>query len=446
MKDQATLDKIIKRYFSDSGSSIKLKKAQILLDQYETNRRIFYVKKGTICGFLPDKNLAEPVFEAHSGSFVGVYSFFSENHSSYTRVVATTEAEVVFYDGNPYELPSGEAKELLTFLNSVVIDELRERQHFAGKMAHGREQTLHKLIQSEKLATLGQLSAGVAHELNNAIASLTGDINRIESILQQLLRNQLPQHIPTFEQGRKEGQTLSSSDARTRRAKIEKIKSLKKETIKLLAKTNIPIDHIRQLAKQKENLESLATSWEAGQLLHDMNLAITQATHVIQSVKSAGLSNQRWVKNADINQTISEALAILKNLTKTIEISVELSSTLPSTEACPGELIQVWINLIKNGIESLTHSRTPNPTVKVTSRALKRRLEISITDNGPGIPKNLYEQVFQPNFTTKVDGLSFGLGLGLTIVKRIVDEHNGTIKLESEQGKTTFAVYLPIIN
>ena len=110
---------IVRTYFSDEWKRIILKPGEILLKQYELNDRLFYVSKGKICGYLPDKELEEPVFEAHADSFVGVYSYFSQDRKSYSQVVAVEESEVFYYKDNPFDLSPQDAEELLTFLFNV---------------------------------------------------------------------------------------------------------------------------------------------------------------------------------------------------------------------------------------------------------------------------------------------------------------------------------------
>ncbi len=102
------------------------------------------------------------------------------------------------------------------------------------------------------------------------------------------------------------------------------------------------------------------------------------------------------------------------------------------------------MNLIKNAIESLSNSRTPDPQIRIRTRATKQQISVDISDNGPGVPSEIADRIFQPNFTTKVEGLSFGLGLGLSIVQRIVNSYNGTVALNSAPGNTVFTVRLPL--
>lgn len=85
-----------------------------------------------------------------------------------------------------------------------------------------------------------------------------------------------------------------------------------------------------------------------------------------------------------------------------------------------------------------------NPVLLIKAKHIKDQIIVEITDNGPGMPIEIQEKIFQPNFTTKKDGLSFGLGLGLSIVLKLIDNYNGTIEVNSKVGKTTFTIKIPI--
>ena len=440
-------EEIIKKYFSDPAKTVYLKKGETLLEQYEVNEKLYYVEKGKVAGYLPDKGLHEPVFDASEGFFVGVYSYFSEDRMSYSKVIAEEDSVVRYFDHNPFQMEKNEAREILSFLFNTVVKELRYRQHYAGFVAQQREESMQKLIQSEKMATLGQMSAGLAHELNNTIGGFSSNLGAVvEEISAYLKLNESKTINQFFHKGLEEGQMLSSSDARKLRMELEKLKFVNKKTAKTLARAGLDAKTLQSIVGKDEHLsKKIAAFWEMGYFLHDMQVATRQATHVIQSVKTVGVARQQWVEDADINQTVNEALAIIRSLSKNVDLKIDLDESLPRTEACPGELVQVWINIVKNAIESLVNSNTKDPEVRIETSFNSSYIKVKITDNGPGIPKSSQEMIFQPNFTTKVGGLSFGLGLGLTIVKRIVSEHNGDIGLKSKPGKTSFQISIPII-
>lgn len=431
--------KFLKKYFDNPENRIDLVEGQVLLRQYEHNKRIYYIKSGKLIGYLPDKKLEDPIFEANKGSFVGVYSYLSENHLSYSHVIATEPSEIYFCEDDPRQLEGEDANEFLSFLFKIVLIELRSRQEFAAQKAKDHHEVLNKLIKTEKLATLGQLSAGLAHELNNTIGSLNANLRQLEEDIRKLLKNTFDSgKIIYFEKGLEKGLTLTSEEVRKAKKQWPESLKLDSATIKKLSKANIPSKKIRSADEGRE----VANIWSLGHHIHDMNIAATQATHVVSSIKTMGVGHQCWTEDVDINQTIREALTILKSMTRTVELDVDLEENISKLEGCHGELVQVWINLLKNAVEVLHQHKISNPQLTISSMETEGELCISVKDNGPGISRNIIERIFEPSFTTKVQGISLGLGLGLTIVQRIVTEHNGEIEVKSKPGSTIFTVKL----
>ena len=425
---------IVDTYFSSPERCISLEKGEVLLDQGAENHRLYYIHSGKVCGFLPDQHLAEPVFEATSGSFVGVYSFCAEEHKSYSRVSAVEPTRIYYYERST----GGEDPEFSHFLAGLVVLELRARQRYAAEMAHDRQQVMNKLIKTEKLATLGQLSAGLAHELNNAVGSLSANLRQLEQEIKQVLESTKPAVFQEyFFKALGEGWPHSTLEARARRSEWSE-SGLNPSLIRKLAKTDIQPAEITSPRAAQDAIEA----WGLGALLHDMHVASQQATHVIGSVKSMGIARQKWTHDVDVPETVREAVSILRSMTRYVDLTLELDSDVPPIEACHGEIVQVWINLIKNAIESLRQSKTPDPMVRITCRARGNRVITSIEDNGPGIDPAFIDRIYEPHFTTKVEGISLGLGLGLTIVQRIISEHDGTLDVSSSPGSTLFKVTL----
>lgn len=432
-------DAIVAKYFSDPEKKISLRAGEILLHQYEENKCIFYLQKGKVSGFLPDKRIAEPIFETSENSFVGVYSYFSHDHLSYTEVKATEDSVIYYFDQDHRSMELREADDFLDFLFDFVVFELRSRQRFAAQMALERQNAMNNLIKTEKLATLGQLSAGLAHELNNSIGSLSANLRQLEEDIQNHLVSMKDEKYQRFFRlGVEKGQQVSNSDARKARNAWPKSHHLSTSTIKKLTKADISPKEL----KSAEDANEIAMLWAIGNIIHDMHIASRQAAHVISSIKSMGVANQNWSLDVDPKQTILEALAILRSMTREVHMEVSLPETISTIEACHGELVQVWINLIKNAIECLIQHKVENPSVKVECLEKDKHIEISVEDNGTGIDPSIAKKIYEPNFTTKVEGISLGLGLGLSIVQRILNEHLADLRLESRPGRTRFTVIL----
>jgi len=145
----------------------------------------------------------------------------------------------------------------------------------------------------------------------------------------------------------------------------------------------------------------------------------------------------------NINESIENALALLHQKVKTVNLETNLGQ-LPVINANMGEMVQVWLNLIKNGIEALDTAKSAEPKIKVESSHEKNSIIVEISDNGPGIPQELQKAIFEPDVTTKKTGMSFGLGLGLAIVKRIISSYHGKVKLSSSASGSTFKISLPL--
>lgn len=428
---------IIRNYFANPERRIHLQKGDVLLHQYAKNHRLYYVRQGTVVGTLPDKHYLEPIFEVSAGSFAGIYSFCSGDHISYSQVTAIEPSEVYYYERKT-EIPEEETG-FRDFLYRLVVLELRSRQEFAAQMASERQQVMNKLIQTEKMATLGQLSAGIAHELNNTIGALSANLRQLEEDVQRLLKHSKPAaSLRFFTRGLDEGLQVDSAAARKARLNWPDKEAWNTQTLKKLTKAGIDPDEVRSPRQG----EDAAEMWNLGYLLHDMKIAAVQAGHVISSIKAMGIARQHWSKEVDVNRTIREAIAILRNMTRNIPVELELDENLPLVEGSHGELVQVWVNLVRNALEILDQASVKKPSVTVSSVNEAHTIRITVEDNGPGVDPEVVGKIFEPSFTTKVQGISLGLGLGLTIVQRIIAEHNGGIDVQSKPGRTRFIIRL----
>jgi C4-dicarboxylate-specific signal transduction histidine kinase len=430
---------IMRIYFSDPDKRIHLKKDEVLIEQGALNERMFYVKSGHLSGYLPDEHISEPVFEAHSGSFLGVYSYLSDDHRSYSQVIATSNCELYYFDEKLESLKSEASSDLFIFLFNIAVIELRSRQHFAAKMANERQEAMNQLIKSEKLVTLGQLAAGLAHELNNTIGSFTSNLGQLESDISNLINDtKHKDHLDYYHKGLNEGLNISSKQERALRKEWSRSLDVASATLKKMIRAGLTQEN----ARNNKAAASAAELWQIGHILHDLKIASNQASHVVNSIKTMGIANQHWSDDVNINDTIKEALVILKSITRYAEFNISLDETISPIEACHGELVQVWVNLIKNAVENLRHHDIKNPQISVSTKNLAHIITIEIADNGTGIDEAIMSKVYEPSFTTKVEGLSLGLGLGLTIVQRIISEHQGAILLNSQPGKTVFKIEL----
>lgn len=446
-KKKIGLEWLFDNFFSKKGQIINVKKGQILLKQGDQNERLYYVMSGSVSGFLQPRD-GEPLklFTAHQDMIAGVYSFFSEDGHSYTTVMADDDSSICYLDKNQTPV-EGDPKygEFMKNVMPIVVHEIYLRQTKLMKSNIEKQQTMNKLFESEKLATLGQLSAGLAHELNNAIGVIQNQAiwlsEHLKAFFPDLEGNDA---FRFYESGLLKGQRLSSSEIRKRRKKLTSGHHITDVQAKRLAKMNISDDELDFLLKRRSGqfMEQVTYFWETGQALHDINVASKHTSHVVHSIRELGAPTTNGMKVCYVHETIQKALTLLSPVLKKIELELNLNERLLIT-ANEGKLVQAWLNLIKNAAESLIENEVENSKIAIDAAAHAKGIKVSIEDNGPGIGPELLPIVFQPNVTTKIQGLSFGLGLGLSIVQRIIIDLGGTIDVKSVPGATQFIVQIP---
>lgn len=434
-------------YFSDPERQVRLKKGEILLRPQEFNHRLYLVLEGTVVGYLEDDDKEQfELFRATQDNFVGVYSYFSEYHQSYSTVEAIEDTVLAYIELNHPVVKDKEGRSFAEHFLPIIVNEIYMRQLLARRMNIQNQSALKKLYQVEKMASLGRMAAGLAHELNNAIGVIQRNAEWLSERAMNYIQDTAEPHMfAFFEKGLQEGQTLSTADIRRQRRHLEQKYGLKTAAAKQLATAGLTEESLRPFAKDLEkHAERIHYFFETGLAIHDMMIAANHAARVVQSVKELGASsNPQIMRETDINKTLREAVSLLKRRLAKIKVDLQLQD-LPPIMSNPGELVQIWVNLIKNAAESMNNDPETTGVLKIRSRQKGKKIIVQINDNGPGIPADLLPIIFQPNVTTKVQGLSFGLGLGLPIVERLVEKYGGIIDVKSDKGNTTFTIEIPL--
>ncbi|NET29226.1 ATP-binding protein, partial [Okeania sp. SIO1I7] len=320
--------------------------------------------------------------------------------------------------------------------------------------------TQNELIQSEKMAALGQLVAGIAHEINTPLGAIRAAIGNTDKALEASL-SQLPQLLPllnpqqqtnffSFLQLAVNNQTsLSTREKRQiKRTVTQQLQSHNISNAKQLA-------HLLTEAGLHHGFESqisLLQTPQANQIvqiaydiarLHtnskNINNAVERASKIVFALKSYARYDQSGEKQlAQITEGIETVLNLYHNyLKKGVEV-IRHYQDIPEILCYGDELVQVWTNLIHNGIQAMDGKGK----IDIEVRVKNQNIVVEITDYGTGIPPEIQDKIFQPFFTTKAAGE--GSGLGLEIVKKIIDKHQGKIDFTSVVGQTTFTVTLPI--
>ncbi|MGB3536442.1 MAG: AAA family ATPase [Microcoleaceae cyanobacterium] len=322
------------------------------------------------------------------------------------------------------------------------------------------KQTQDQLIQSEKMAALGQLVAGVAHEINTPLGAIRASIGNTDQALKASL-SQLPQLLPQLN-SQQQTEFFNFIECTLRHSfnlSTREKRQIKRTITQQLKSYNI--DNARELADlltdsgfdgNIETLLPLLQAPQAEQIVNigyniaclnsnskNINNAVRRASKIVFALKSYARYDHNGVKQSTlVTDSIETVLELYQNNLKNGINLIRNYQNIPEILCYPDELVQVWTNLIHNAIQAMKGKGT----ITIGVHQQQENIIVEITDSGCGIPLEIQDKIFQPFFTTKSAGE--GSGLGLDIIKKIIDKHQGSIEFTSDPGNTTFTVTLAI--
>ncbi|MBS4036076.1 MAG: GHKL domain-containing protein [Ignavibacterium sp.] len=338
-------------------------------------------------------------------------------------------------------------------------------QRLIGYMTERAKSFATTQLQLEKVSALGQLSAGIAHELNNPASAITRIAyelsNRLflnielteQMLLQKINANHIqylrkkietkdkrpPAKLSALQRMNKEDDLLKWLDEKGIPADQQVVETFTEagfsgDDLEILA-GNVPKDDLAQILLWIENLLS------SQRIIKDLSDASSRISTLVGAIKShVHMDRTNAKQHTDIHKDIDNTLTLLgyKLRDKNITVQKSLCDDLAEVPAHVGELNQVWTNIIDNAIYAVDK----NGVIAIETTCDAKNVYVKIIDNGPGIPAEIQSRIFDPFFTTKKVGE--GTGIGLDLVKRIISRHNGEIKVHSIPGRTEILICLPV--
>jgi signal transduction histidine kinase len=341
-----------------------------------------------------------------------------------------------------------DADELQVQIDALAASLADERDELAEALV-ALEEAQATLVAQARLATLGELAAGVAHELNNPAAALGRAVEHLAGDASRLLGADDAARA-ALERARSAA-PLPSADARAaRRAIADRLGDRQVADRLVAAGVTDPDQAVRLAASGGHQLDRLTAANQLGEGLRNVATAAARIADLVDSLRAylRGGEASPFVAGVSVTETVEDALRLVGHRLSGDGGAGEVSVTrhyepVPPITARPGPLQQVWTNLVANSLDALG-AGGGNLEVRVGAGPEPGTVRVQVVDDGPGIAPEVQRVLFTPHFTTKHGRVRFGLGLGLSVCRQIVEDHAGQLGIESVPGRTVATVVLPV--
>ena len=327
--------------------------------------------------------------------------------------------------------------------------------------------TRAQLVEGARLTMLGELSGGIAHELNNPVAAISRSGEHVLEDVRSLIAA-----APELEPAARALEDTLEATPRSTRTERQILRDLlpavdgDRAFARRLLGVGVtdPGDASRIHQAEMEaaekgipgELEVIEAGARIGTSLRSIRTASGRVTELTKSLRAYSRPIGEGLVETDVEQGIADVLVMTKHNLHDIAVERDFAGV-PHVQGQPAKMQQVWTNLIVNAGEAFEDERhhydvdgtrpargDAAPTIWIRTSSDDEDVTVTIRDNGPGVPEEIREKIFQPHFTTKSGQVRYGLGMGLSIVRSIVEEFGGAIDLESVPGRTQFTITLPL--
>lgn len=432
-----------------SGETRVLAPGEVLVEESQPAESAFVISDGELEILRTVDGQDVPLAIRSAGDLVGEMGVLTGLRRNAT-IRARTQATVLTIDGETFMAALYATPESMAIVLNLMIARLQA--------------TEMELVQHQKMAALGVLAAGLAHELNNpgsavkrSAAQLRDGVTAWEAAAMRLGKALLTSNDLAMLEVQRERMVSRSSDTvwldPLERADREQemqdwlqAKGLR-EPWKLagsLIDAGWDIGELRTVEERfSAGLLPLVIQWVAsGQavmhLLHALSVGSEAVADIVAAVKAYTRLDQAPVQHVDIHEGIDQSLTILRYKLRSIQVQRDYAENLPNVSAYASQLNQVWTNLFDNAAEAMKGTGV----LTIRTRLDGQWIVVEVIDTGPGMSDEVRDHAFDPFYTTKPPGE--GTGMGLAIAYSIVRKHQGDIRIESYPGRTCFTVRLPL--
>ncbi|CAM3786435.1 Wide host range VirA protein [Vibrio aerogenes CECT 7868] len=429
----------------------------LLTKEGEENQYLWFITNGEVALFKKDEQGQDREVVRHQkGNLVGGMSFVT-GELSFSTAITLTKTHVIKLDRDVFSRVMHSDSQLLPLFTNLLLRHFNRRLQRSiltklklEETLESLESTQKQLIDQEKLAVLGQLVAGVAHELNNPVAAILRGVETLSQEVQWIFDTYPEIFPPDANQLLHQSMTISpmsTSEERQRSRTLEKTlgdRHLAKKLVKL--RLDAREDILHQIKTNASGAHDYISQLEhvarTGSTLRSVQVCAQRIADMVKGLKSYARDDKERICQVDIHEGLEDTLVIFENKLKRHHVIKEYD-TLPLITGQPTALQQVWVNLISNAIDALPEK---NGQLEIITATLKHHgqpyIRVTVQDNGIGIAEEMKAHIFELNFTTKKEG-NFGLGIGLSVCQQIIQQHHGWIDLDSTVGKgTSIHVYL----